>query len=178
MSGFFHRFMLRETRRMLRMRFSTAFVVVRRAQSSTASWFAWTGAESLSSTTSCFDERRPSTLRSICCGAMELTVTNQWLREKSFLKARPPAEPTKILYADHVGGQGFELFRKACELDLEGIVAMRKASLYRDGTRLLKIRNPNYTQKDAQRAFRVAALIERRDSPFRLVSNQPSRRSE
>src|SRR5215471_11471723 len=36
---------------------------------------------------------------------------------------------SRLLYMDHVEGCGCDLFTKACELDLEGIVAKRKASL-------------------------------------------------
>jgi ATP-dependent DNA ligase len=44
------------------------------------------------------------------------------------LKARLPAEPTQILYADHVEEHGVEFFRKVCEMDLEGIVAKRETA--------------------------------------------------
>lgn len=53
-----------------------------------------------------------------------------------------------IIYADHVDGPGVALFEKACELDLEGIVAKHKYSPYApdlDST-WLKIRNRSYSQ--------------------------------
>ena len=34
------------------------------------------------------------------------------------------ASKTAICFADHIEGFGTSLFRKACELDLEGVVAM------------------------------------------------------
>jgi ATP-dependent DNA ligase len=40
---------------------------------------------------------------------------------------------------------------KICERNLEGIVAKRKNSLYRDSTRWLKIRNPKYSQKEGRK---------------------------
>jgi bifunctional non-homologous end joining protein LigD len=73
------------------------------------------------------------------------------VQRKEFLRTRLPTEPTQILYADYVEGTGVELFRKVCEMDLEGIVAKRMNSLYRDSTRWLKIRNPNYTQKEGRK---------------------------
>jgi bifunctional non-homologous end joining protein LigD len=74
------------------------------------------------------------------------------VQRKEFLKTRLPSEPTtQILYADHVEEKGIELFRKVCEMDLEGIVAKRKNSLYRESTRWLKIRNPSYSQKEGRK---------------------------
>jgi bifunctional non-homologous end joining protein LigD len=71
---------------------------------------------------------------------------------KDFLKRRlPVVETNQILFADHIEEKGVAFFERACELDLEGIVAKRKASLYRDGTRWLKIRNPKYTQKEGRK---------------------------
>jgi bifunctional non-homologous end joining protein LigD len=82
---------------------------------------------------------------------------------KEFLKARLPAVPTQILFADYVEERGIDFFRKVCELDLEGIVAKRKNGLHREGTRWLKIRNPKYSQKEGrQRAIRVAPPHNRR----------------
>ena len=73
------------------------------------------------------------------------------VERKEFLKARLPAEPSQILYADHVERQGTELFRKVCEMDPEGIDAKRESAPYRDGMRWVKIRNPNYSQKEGRR---------------------------
>jgi bifunctional non-homologous end joining protein LigD len=57
------------------------------------------------------------------------------LKWKEYLKTRLPTEPAQILYADHVEDRCIELFRRVCEMNLEGIVAKRKNSLYREGTR-------------------------------------------
>ena len=46
---------------------------------------------------------------------------------------------------------GRELFGAACGLDLEGIVAKRKADPYGPKTAWSKIRNPTYTQADGRR---------------------------
>jgi bifunctional non-homologous end joining protein LigD len=55
-----------------------------------------------------------------------------------------------LLYVDHIEHRGSRLFAKACELDLEGIVAKRKKSLYRSTEKpsphWIKIKNPAYSQ--------------------------------
>lgn len=61
------------------------------------------------------------------------------------------AEPffyKRLLYCDHIEGDGEGLFRLACEHDLEGIVAKHKYSPYLiDGeTTWFKIRNRSYSQ--------------------------------
>jgi bifunctional non-homologous end joining protein LigD len=56
---------------------------------------------------------------------------------------------TAICYADHVEGLGKELFARACELDLEGIVAKKKFAPHmteREQSSWFKIRNPRYSQ--------------------------------
>jgi bifunctional non-homologous end joining protein LigD len=75
------------------------------------------------------------------------------LERKALLRSRLPAEPTQILYADHVEEHGVEFFKKVCELDLEGIVAKRKAAPYKASTKWIKIRNPAYSQKEGRREF-------------------------
>lgn len=73
------------------------------------------------------------------------------LERKALLRPRLPAEPTQILYADHVEAHGVEFFHNACEVDLEGIVAKRKTAPYKSTTRWIKVRNPNYSQKEGRR---------------------------
>ena len=54
-----------------------------------------------------------------------------------------------LMFADHVEQCGTALFQKACELDLEGIVAKRQSAPYlasAEQTTWFKIRNPNYSQ--------------------------------
>jgi bifunctional non-homologous end joining protein LigD len=48
-------------------------------------------------------------------------------------------------------GEGRELFEAACRLDLEGIVAKRKADPYSEQTAWYKIRNSAYTQMEGRR---------------------------
>src|SRR5262252_5797293 len=52
-----------------------------------------------------------------------------------------------IIFADHIYESGIALFEKACELDLEGIVAKHQHAPY-DPEKItwFKIRNRNYSQ--------------------------------
>jgi bifunctional non-homologous end joining protein LigD len=55
----------------------------------------------------------------------------------------------RLLYLDHLERNGSGLFAKACELDLEGIVAKWKDGRYIGEDRRsswVKIKNPNYSQ--------------------------------
>jgi ATP-dependent DNA ligase len=55
------------------------------------------------------------------------------------------------MYAQHVEKDGKDLFDEICRRDLEGIVAKRKASIYKDdGTGWLKIKNRNYSQAEGR----------------------------
>jgi len=57
----------------------------------------------------------------------------------------------RIFYAQHIEGSGKAFFEEICRRDLEGIVAKRKLSVYRDdGTGWLKIKNPNYSQAEGR----------------------------
>ena len=52
-----------------------------------------------------------------------------------------------IIFADHIYESGIALFEKACELDLEGIVAKHQHAPYDpEKSTWFKIRNPNYSQ--------------------------------
>ena len=52
-----------------------------------------------------------------------------------------------VIYADHIQGTGVVLFQKACELDLEGIVAKHGHDPYSpEQTSWFKIRNRSYSQ--------------------------------
>lgn len=63
------------------------------------------------------------------------------------LRTMVPKRGERLLYCDHVEGDGEGLFRLACEQDLEGIAAKRKLDSYLPGrTTWLKIRNQNYSQ--------------------------------
>ena len=69
-------------------------------------------------------------------------------RKRRLLRIMPRVE-SRLLYLDHVAGRGCDLFRVACERDLEGIVAKWTGGTYQTdgrGTSWLKIKNPEYTQ--------------------------------
>lgn len=69
-------------------------------------------------------------------------------------------------------GTGVKLFRAACDLDLEGIVAKRKTSIYDGGevrsSAWVKIKNPAYGQLKGRRE-----LFEQ--SRSRISPEQPDR---
>jgi ATP-dependent DNA ligase len=57
----------------------------------------------------------------------------------------------RILYAQHIGQHGKRFFEQICARDLEGIVAKRKLSIYKDdGDGWLKIKNPAYSQAEGR----------------------------
>ena len=55
-----------------------------------------------------------------------------------------------------VTGRGRELFELMCANDLEGIVAKRLADPYDTSVWWLKIKNPDYSQKEGQRTAHTA----------------------
>jgi ATP-dependent DNA ligase len=61
-----------------------------------------------------------------------------------------PAQTGIVCSTLTIDEHGQELFEAACGLDLEGIVAKRKADLYEPRTRWLKIKNPNYSQAEGR----------------------------
>lgn len=66
---------------------------------------------------------------------------------KHKLRSVLPTDSERILYCDHIEGDGESLFRLACDNDLEGIVAKRKFDPYLAGqAEWLKIRNTSYSQ--------------------------------
>ena len=67
------------------------------------------------------------------------------LERKRRLRAIVPRVSSRLLYLDAIRERGTELFRLACELDLEGIVGKWSRGTYQcDGRRTswLKIKNP------------------------------------
>lgn len=63
------------------------------------------------------------------------------------LRAVVPKRGERLLYCDHIDGDGDGLFRLACDHDLEGIVAKRKSDPYLpEHASWLKIRNREYSQ--------------------------------
>jgi bifunctional non-homologous end joining protein LigD len=58
---------------------------------------------------------------------------------------------TRILYAQHIERFGKRFFKEVCGRDLEGIVAKRKRSVYRnDGIGWIKIKNRSYSQAEGR----------------------------
>lgn len=57
------------------------------------------------------------------------------IERKSRLKALvdKPTEASGLQYCDHIVGDGMEVLKKTCELDLEGIVSKRRDQPYRSG---------------------------------------------
>jgi bifunctional non-homologous end joining protein LigD len=76
------------------------------------------------------------------------------LTRKAKLKRILPSPSPHILYVDHSRGNGTALYRLACQLDLEGIVAKRADGRYEDNPNVrnwIKIKNPAYSQKEGRR---------------------------
>ena len=73
---------------------------------------------------------------------------------KRRLRKLIPRKPSSLLYVDHVERRGCELFASICRMDLEGIVAKRKDSLYRATDKpspdWIKIKNPSYSQAEGR----------------------------
>ena len=73
------------------------------------------------------------------------------LERKQRLRRILPADSRHVLYVDHTRGSGTELYRLACQLDLEGIVAKRADSRYRQNSSRpswIKIKNHTYSQNE------------------------------
>ncbi len=96
--------------------------------------------------------------------------TNSPLIERKQLVQKIIPKNSIIRYADHVVGNGKDLFKHAQQLDLEGIIAKRSASLYHLGKRSadwLKLKNHNtqeaiivgYTQPKGARKYFGALLL-------------------
>jgi bifunctional non-homologous end joining protein LigD len=57
----------------------------------------------------------------------------------------------RLMYAQHVEGEGKQMFAEICVRDLEGIVAKRKLGIYKDdGNSWLKIKNRSYSQAEGR----------------------------
>jgi len=53
---------------------------------------------------------------------------------------------SRFLYADHIEREGIALFKRVCEMDLEGIVAKHAFDAYTAETKWFKIKNQHYSQ--------------------------------
>ena len=70
---------------------------------------------------------------------------------KGILEGIIPAD-SPLRYASHVEDSGVDLYRAACEQDLEGIVCKHKLSAYgSDELPWVKVLNPNYSQREGRR---------------------------
>ncbi len=86
------------------------------------------------------------------------------LERKRRLLSIMPAVGCRVVHLDHLAGRGCDLFRAACERDLEGIVGKWAHGRYQGdgrGTSWLKIKNPEYSQIVGRREL----CEERRHSP-------------
>ncbi len=74
------------------------------------------------------------------------------LERKRVLRQLVPPQPSWLLYVDHVAERGMDLYRAACEMDLEGVIAKLATAPY--GTEppsWIKIKNPAYSQAVGRR---------------------------
>jgi bifunctional non-homologous end joining protein LigD len=76
------------------------------------------------------------------------------IERKARLKRLLRRKRSPLLYVDHIAADGRAFFKKACELDLEGIVAKRKTAVYRATGKpspyWIKIKNPRYPQAEGR----------------------------
>lgn len=75
------------------------------------------------------------------------------LERKRLLVSILPAVESRLLYLDHLAERGRDLFRAACERDLEGVVGKWANGTYQAGrgTSWIKIKNPEYSQMPGRR---------------------------
>jgi bifunctional non-homologous end joining protein LigD len=72
---------------------------------------------------------------------------------KQRLKRIMPRVESRLRFVDHIEGRGVDLFRLACERDLEGIVGKWRFGRYcSDGrtTSWVKVKNPDYSQMEGR----------------------------
>ena len=74
------------------------------------------------------------------------------VERKAALKDVVGVGPASLLYVDHIEAEGERLFEQVRALDMEGIVAKPKLSLYRDQGRTpwIKIKNSEYSQAEGR----------------------------
>ena len=69
------------------------------------------------------------------------------IERKRLLRGIVPGSESRLLYVEHYAATGIDLFRAACEADLEGLVAKHKNGLYTpERPKWVKIKNRNYSQ--------------------------------
>jgi bifunctional non-homologous end joining protein LigD len=67
-------------------------------------------------------------------------------RKKQLHKLVAKSRCERVIYAQHIAGQGVVLYQEICDRDLEGVVCKRKDSVYSSTGVWYKILNPNYSQ--------------------------------
>ena len=75
------------------------------------------------------------------------------LMRKEVLRNRMKDDASRAIFVDHIVGRGKALYKKICEMDLEGIVCKPSLSPYRTvggTTTWIKVKNPNYSQKEGR----------------------------
>jgi ATP-dependent DNA ligase len=103
------------------------------------------------------------------------------LERKAAPRRVVPTNPGQLRYTEHVDGNGTELFRVVCEVDLEGVVAKHKEAPYGLEKAWLKIKNPTYSQAEGRlelfetRTSKKPALPEVRPVPADRGSRSPRR---
>jgi bifunctional non-homologous end joining protein LigD len=92
-------------------------------------------------------------------GGRDLSRQSLTVRKRQLEDLIPETNPSlsRMLVVD---GDGRELFEAVQRLDLEGIIAKRKADTYSSRALWYKIRNPSYTQVEGR-----GELFQRRTSP-------------
>jgi bifunctional non-homologous end joining protein LigD len=89
------------------------------------------------------------------------------IERKVRLHAIMPPVQSRLLYVDAIPARGIDLYRLACDRDLEGIVGKWSRGTYQcdgRGTSWLKIKNAQYSQMDGRRELFEA----RRDRQQRI----------
>lgn len=92
---------------------------------------------------------------------------------KVLLRELVPAADRRLLYVDHIDGDGERFHRAACGMDLEGVVGKFRDGVYQAGqaaTSWVKVKNPAYTQIEGR-----ADLFEARNGVqlLRLRAERP-----
>jgi bifunctional non-homologous end joining protein LigD len=99
------------------------------------------------------------------------------LERKRRLAGIMPRVECRLLYLDHLHERGSDLFRVACERDLEGIVGKWATGKYRSdqrSTSWLKIKNPEYSQiRDRHELFEPRGRAGRSRPPRRQSRARP-----
>ncbi len=75
------------------------------------------------------------------------------IERKQILRDVVESGPDRLLYVDHIEEHGTRLYEQICQLDIEGIVAKPKDSVYADSARRsawIKIKNPDYSQEEGR----------------------------